>query len=183
MCLLLRPATPADIPALELLIAESTRGLSRGDYTNEQIEAALGSAMGVDSELIRDGTYFAVEDDGRIVACGGWSRRRTLFGADAGPDRVSELLDPHTEAARIRAFFVHPDYARRGIGSMLLTYCEAAARAQGFTAMELMATLPGRRLYQVSGYVPGASVQHPLREDLTIEFVPMRKELVTTEAA
>jgi GNAT superfamily N-acetyltransferase len=177
MSFTLRAATPADIPALERLIAVSTRGLSRADYTDQQIEAALGGAMGVDSELIRDGTYFVVEAGGEIVGCGGWSRRRTLFGADSGPGRESALLDPSREAARIRAFFVHPDWARRGIGRRLLDHCEAAARAHGFTAAELMATLPGQRLYEVCGYAAGAPIQHPLGGDLTIELVPMRKEL------
>lgn len=203
----IRAATPDDIPVLEQLIAASVRGLSRADYTERQIEAALGAAMGVDSELIRDGTYFVVEatreavgdghedgagdshedgaGDGRreIVGCGGWSRRRTLFGADAGPGRESALLDPSREAARIRAFFVHPDWARRGIGRRLIDHCEAAARARGFSAMELMATLPGKRLYEVCGYVPGEPVQHPLGEDLTIQFVPMRKDLTPVPAA
>jgi GNAT superfamily N-acetyltransferase len=175
MDFVLRAATLADVPALEWLITASTRGLSRADYTDEQIEAALGSAMGVDSELIRDGTYFVVEAEGQLVGCGGWSRRRTLFGADAGTGRESALLDPSHEAARIRAFFVHPDWARRGIGRLLLDHCEAAARAHGFTAAELMATLPGQRLYRVCGYVAGVPIQHPLGDGLTIEFVPMRK--------
>jgi GNAT superfamily N-acetyltransferase len=175
--LLLRAATPDDIPTLERLIANSTRGLSRGDYTDRQIEAALGAAMGVDSQLIRDQTYFVVEAEGEIVACGGWSRRRTLFGADAGPGREPEPLDPAREAARIRAFFVHPNWARRGIGRSLLDHCESQARAHGFTAAELMATLPGQRLYQVCGYLAGTPIQHALSDDLTIEFVPMRKAL------
>src|SRR5687767_8973427 len=109
-----RKATLEDRPALEKLIAESARGLSRGDYTESQIEAALGGAFGVDSELIRDGTYFVAEADGRLVGCGGWSKRKTLFGSDAQPGRRSELLDPARDSARIRAFFVHPDWARRG---------------------------------------------------------------------
>ena len=177
MDFVLRAATPADIPALERLIAASARGLSRDDYTDEQIESALGTAWGVDSELIRDGTYFVVEAEGEPVGCGGWSRRRTLFGADAGPGRVSDPLDPAREAARIRAFFVHPDWARRGIGRRLLDHCEAEARTHGFTATELMATLPGMRLYQTRGYVAGTPIQHPLGDGLTIQFVPMRKEL------
>lgn len=173
----LRAATPADIPALECLIADSARGLSRADYTDEQIEGALGGAMGVDSELIRDGTYFVVEAEGEIVGCGGWSRWRTLFGADTGPGRESAPLHPSREAARIRAFFVHHAWARRGLGRLLLDHCEAAARGYGFTATELMATLPGLRLYRACGYAAGTPIQHPLREGLTIEFVPMRKEL------
>src|SRR5215216_2638357 len=101
MSFVLRAATLSDIPILTRVIAESARGLGRADYTEQQIEAALGTAWGVDSELIRDGTYFVVEADGEIAACGGWSRRRTLFGADAGPGRESDLLDPAREAARI----------------------------------------------------------------------------------
>jgi N-acetylglutamate synthase-like GNAT family acetyltransferase len=177
MSFILRAATLSDAPVLEQLIAESARGLSRSDYTDEQIEAMLGGAMGVDSELIRDGTYFVVEAEGKIVGCGGWSRRRTLFGADAGPGRSSDLLDPTREAARIRAFFVHPDWARRGIGRQLLDHCEAAARAHGFSAAELMATLPGQRLYRACGYVAGEPTQIPLGGGLTVECVPMRKEL------
>jgi GNAT superfamily N-acetyltransferase len=176
MDLVIRTATVDDIPALERLIGASVRGLSRADYSDAQIEAALGSAMGVDSQLILDGTYFVVEADGVTAACGGWSRRRTLFGADAGPGRESALLDPTREAARIRAFFVHPDWARRGIGRWLLDHCEAAARAEGFLATELMATLPGLRLYQACGYAAVSPIQHRLGADLAIEMVPMRKE-------
>ena len=182
MDLQVRPACLDDIHALTALIAASTRGLSREDYTDEQIEAALGRAMGVDSQLIRDGTYFVVETDGdggrEIVGCGGWSRRRTLFGADTDPGREPELLDPAREAARIRAFFVAPAWARRGIGRRLLDVCEAAARSHGFAEMALMATLPGRRLYEVCGYVADEPILHPLGDDLTIQFVPMRKRLV-----
>jgi GNAT superfamily N-acetyltransferase len=176
--LTMRVATIGDKELLDSLIAESSRRLSVGDYTTEQIEAALGSAWGTDTELIRDGTYFVVEDEGRIVACGGWSRRRTLFGADAGADRQSEPLDPTRDAARIRAFFVHPEYARKGIGRALIERCESEARDSGFHSMELMATLPGRRLYETCGYRAGAPIQYPLRSGLTIEFVPMRKDVL-----
>jgi GNAT superfamily N-acetyltransferase len=177
MGIAVRGATPADVPTLEQLIAASARELSRADYTDEQIEAALRGAMGVDSVLICDETYFVAEAEREIVACGGWSRRRTLFGSDARPGREAAVLDPAREPAKIRAFFVHPAWARRGIGRQLLTHCEAEARAHGFRAVELMATLPGRRLYQVQGYVAGTPVQHPLGDGLTIELVPMRKEL------
>lgn len=173
----LRPATLDDVPALERVIAASARALGRPDYTEAQIEAALGTAWGVDTELVRDGTYFVVEVDGAIVACGGWSRRRTLFGADAHPGRESALLDSALDAARIRAFFVHPDHGRRGIGRMLLERCETAARREGFRAAELMATLPGRRLYGAFGYTDGEPIDHPLPGGLTIRFVPMRKPL------
>src|SRR5688572_12943456 len=114
-----RKATLADVPAIERIIAESARVLTRADYSDAQIEAALGTAFGVDTELIRDGTYFVVEAEGEgIVACGGWSRRKTLFGGDGQQGRESEVLDPERESARIRAFFVRPDWARRGIGRL-----------------------------------------------------------------
>ncbi|MDX2170806.1 MAG: GNAT family N-acetyltransferase [Deltaproteobacteria bacterium] len=173
----LRVATLADVPALQALIAASARGLAAGDYSAAQIEAALGTAWGVDSELIRDGTYFVVEADGEAIACGGWSRRATLFGADAQPGRESALLDPARDAARVRAFFVHPDWARRGIGRLLLAHCEAAASAHGFRHAELMATLPGVRLYRACGYAGDARTTHALPGGLRIEFVPMRKRL------
>jgi N-acetylglutamate synthase-like GNAT family acetyltransferase len=173
----LRNATLDDVPALQRLIAASARGLSRQDYADAQIEAALGTALGVDTELIRDATYFVAEADGEIAGCGGWSRRRTLFGADAQTGRQSELLDAARESARIRAFFVHPDWARRGIGRALLERCEAEARAHGFRSAELMATLPGQRLYGALGYLAKERIEHPLAGGLTITFVPMRKDL------
>jgi GNAT superfamily N-acetyltransferase len=173
----LRVATMDDVPVLTWLIAESARELGLQDYSSEQIEAALAGAFGVDSDLIRDGTYFVAEADGDIVACGGWSRRKTLFGGDAQPGRVSELLDPAVDAAKVRAFFVRPDWARRGIGRALLARCEAEARAAGFRSAELMATLPGERLYRACGYAGEGRVHFPLRDGITIEFVPMRKQL------
>jgi len=173
----LRKATLGDILALEALIALSARELCRDDYTVAQIEAAIGSAWGVDTELIRDATYFVAEADGEIVACGGWSRRKTLFGADARAGRESEVLDPRTDSARIRAFFVRPDLARRGIGRVLLEKCESEARAHGFRSAELVATLPGQRLYARFGYAGDERVTYPLSADITIEFVPMRKDL------
>jgi len=164
-------------PVLERLIAESARGLAAGDYTRAQMDAAIGTAWAVDSALIDDGTYFVVEADDQIVACGGWSRRRTLFGGDRLAGRQSELLDPSKDAARIRAFFVRPEWARRGIGRSLLERCEAEARRHGFSAAELMATLPGERLYRACGYLASGRVQHPLADGSTIEFVAMRKDL------
>jgi GNAT superfamily N-acetyltransferase len=173
----IRTTTFDDIPALTVLIAESARGLCKSDYTEAQIEAALQSAWGVDSELIRDQTYFVVEQNNQIIACGGWSRRKTLFGGDQQPDRQSELLNPAKEPARIRAFFVHPKAARNGIGSALLKKCESAAEAAGFRSFELVATLPGQRLYTAHGYASGEAKDYPLPGGITIEFVPMRKEL------
>lgn len=178
----LRKATLEDRPVLERLIAESAHGLSFGDYTREQIDAALGTAFGVDTQLILDGTYFVVEDEHKIVACGGWSHRKTLFGGDSRAGREPELLEPGRDAAKIRAFFVRPGWSRRGIGRELLDRCEREARASGFRAMELMATLPGRRLYEACGYTAGEPVEHRLRAGVTIEFVPMRKELTLTRA-
>lgn len=172
-----RVATLDDIPALETLIACSIRTLGAGDYTAAQIEAALRGAFGVDTQLIRDRSYFVVEENAerRLVACGGWSRRRTLFGSDAREGRDAAELDPATDAARIRAFFVAPEAARQGIGTLLLEHCEAQARAHGFRRFELMATLPGVRLYAARGYRPGTPIRHRMTEDLTIEFVPMAK--------
>ncbi len=174
----LRPARLVDAPDLKQLIADSVRGLSRGDYTEAQIEAALGSAFGVDTELIRDGTYFVAESAGEIVGCGGWSKRKTLFGGDEQAGRQSELLDPLCDAARIRAFFVRPDHARHGIGRALLARCEDAALAHAFVATELMATLPGHRLYRTLGYVGDERMQHTLPGGIVIEFIPMRKSLL-----
>jgi len=171
----LRKATASDLQALDELIARSARELSAGDYSPQQIEGALRGAFGVDTQLVSDGTYFVVERDGRIVGCGGWSRRRTLFGGDSHAQRDAAELDPRVDAARIRAFFVDPAHARKGIGKTILEHCEAQARACGFTRFELMATLPGVRLYQAYGYVPGVPVQHPLQPGLAIEFVPMTK--------
>ena len=177
MSLSLRKAAFEDRSRLEKLIAESATGLSGEDYSREQIEAALEGAFGVDSELIRDGTYFVAEVGGEIVGCGGWSRRRTLFGSDAQPGRRSDLLDPVRDPARIRAFFVHPSWARRGIGRAILERCEAEAGEHGFRSAELLATLPGERFYRALGYTGQERIRHTLREGLTIDFVPMRKDL------
>jgi GNAT superfamily N-acetyltransferase len=172
-----REATPDDIPALRQLIAVSARALCAADYAAAQIEAAIGTAWGVDTQLIRDQTYFAVAAGADIVACGGWSRRRTLFGGDEHSTREPELLDPQRDAARIRAFFVHPAWTRRSLGRMLLERCEREARAAGFRAAELVATLPGQRLYRACGYVGERRVAYPLPSGQTIDFVPMTKRL------
>jgi GNAT superfamily N-acetyltransferase len=173
----IRRATLEDRAALEQLIAESARGLSRGDYSDAQVEAALASVFGVDTDLIRDGTYYVAEAGGRPVGCGGWSKRKTLFGGDRFAARDSGELDPQTEPAKIRAFFVHPDWARRGVAGAILETCERAASAEGFRALELMATLPGVRLYAARGYEAGARVEYETPGGVRIELVPMRKEL------
>ena len=174
----LRPAVAADEPVLRDLIARSIRELGAGDYTPEQIEAALLGAFGVDTALIRDQTYFVIDTNaGDIVGCGGWSRRKTLFGSDTRESRDDSWLDPAVDAARIRAFFIDSRHARRGLGRMLLDRCEAEAARAGFTELALMATLPGKRLYEVCGYVGDPPIEHPLPGGLSIAFVPMRKSL------
>jgi GNAT superfamily N-acetyltransferase len=171
----IRKATLADVPSIQSLIATSARTLGAGDYTAGQIEAALLGVWGVDTELIRDNTCFVGDVEDELVLCGGWSRRATLFGGDAYDRRESRLLDPRTEAARIRAFFVHPDWARRGLGSRLLALCEREARAAGFVVAELVATLPGERLYARHGYVATGRRSDTLPGGVSIDSVPMRK--------
>lgn len=173
----IRKATFQDRGVLETLIARSARQLGAQDYTAEQIEGALRGAFGVDTQLIKDGTYFVVESEGQIVGCGGWSRRRTLFGGDSHTERNPAELDPRVEPGKIRAFFVAPEHARKGIGTLILKHCEEDARSLGFSYLELMATLPGVRLYARQGYVSGTPIQYDLSPKLKIEFVPMKKRL------
>jgi GNAT superfamily N-acetyltransferase len=172
----LRKATAADVPELQALIARSARGLSTDDYRPAQIEGALRGAFGVDSQLLADQTYFVVEDDGQCVGCGGWSYRSTLFGGDARAGRDASIL-AKTQPAKIRAFFVDPGNARRGIGTMLLEHCEGQARAHGYTQVELMATLPGVKLYAARGYLGMPMVRFDVGSGEAIEFIPMRKSL------
>src|SRR5579862_1121612 len=174
----LRTATLEDAPALRELIARSIRELGAADYSPAQIEAALRGAFGVDTALIRDGTYFVVvTETEQIVACGGWSRRGTLFGSDSRAERDESWLNPRCDAAKIRAFFVDPAHTRRGLGRAILDRSEADARAAGFSVLELMATLPGVRLYEKCGYLAAEALSHPLPGGLTIRFVPMTKRL------
>jgi GNAT superfamily N-acetyltransferase len=174
--LTIRKATLGEREALQDLIARSARGLS-ADYRPEQVEGALQGAYGVDSQLITDGTFFVVEDNGVIVGCGGWSFRKTLFGGDKRAERDSGVLDPLTDPAKIRAFFVDPDHARRGIGTMLLEKCESEARSRGFSRVELMSTLPGIRLYSARGYTGVQQVTYEVAPGVVIEFLPMSKTL------
>jgi GNAT superfamily N-acetyltransferase len=173
----IRAAREEDAPAIEALIAASARHLSRGFYSDAETEAAITHVFGLDSELVRDGTYFVVERASALVGCGGWSKRRTLFGGDRFAARESGLLDPAVDAARIRAFFIAPDQARQGIGAALLDTCEGAAIAAGFTRAALMATLPGVPFYAAQGYRPGPPIEHPCG-DMAVRFVPMEKSLV-----
>jgi GNAT superfamily N-acetyltransferase len=173
----LRAATLEDREVLRELIDRSARQLSKGDYRAEQVEGALQGAFGVDSQLIQDGTFFVVEEGPVIVGCGGWSYRRTLFGGDKRAERDAALLDPRTDPAKIRAFFVDPAHARKGIGTMLLDKCESEARRRGFSRVELMSTLPGVRLYSARGYSGVEQVQYEVAPGVVIEFVPMSKAI------
>lgn len=173
----IRLAGAGDIPALKALIDLSVMQLQAGDYSETQRQAALGSVFGVDSQLIEDGVYFVVEDGDRIVGCGGWSKRRTLFGSDHVSGKDDALLDPETEPARIRAFFVHPDWARRGIGSRIMQACEDAAAEAGFRRLELGATLTGVPLYERHGFAPIERIEAPLPNGETLPVVRMGKAL------
>ena len=192
----IRRAVNADIPCLRILIDRSVRGLQAGDYTPEQIERALASVYGVDTQLIADGTYYVAEvymDRPRarsksvgvpevprgpaIAGCGGWSKRKTLYGADHCPGREDDLLDPGADAAKIRAFFIDPGWARRGIASMILETCEHAAQSAGFTRLEMGATLTGVPFYRAKGYTPLESIRVPLGNDASMPIVRMGKKI------
>ena len=172
----IRAARASEIPAISALITSSARGLSRNDYSDEEIEAAVSFIFGVDSELISVGTYFVAEAGGEFIGCGGWSRRRTLFGGDQATSREKGVLDPARDAARIRAFFVHPDWARRGVAKALLERCEQEAQAAGFSALELMSTLPGVRFYSAMGYEASEPILTHAGAAV-LKFVPMRKQV------
>jgi GNAT superfamily N-acetyltransferase len=176
----LRLAREADIPALEKLIRLSARGLRADFYSAAQIEGALGSVFGVDRQLIRDETYLVVEGDAELIGCGGWSKRKTLFGSDHQTGRDDAELNPAREPARIRAFFIHPDWARRGIGRAILDACEEAIRDAGFLSVELAATLPGVPFYSACNYSTGERYDVPLSNNLTIPVVRMTKKLAST---
>jgi GNAT superfamily N-acetyltransferase len=188
----IRLAVPEDIPLLRELIEASARGLQTLDYTPAQIEGALKTVFGVDSQLIADGTYFLAEAEPlftertkvkdahyelMIVGCGGWSKRKTLYGSDHWTGREDALLDPLCDAAKIRAFFIHPDWARRGVGSLILQACEDAARSAGFTRYEMGATLTGAKLFGVKGYVPVKSISIPLLNGESLPVIHMEKRV------
>ena len=181
MNLRLRKASPEDIPRLREIIDASVRGLQSADYSPAEIEGALKSVYGVDTQLIADGTYLVAEDQTKngpeIVACGGWSQRKTLYGGDQFAGREDSLLDPAHDAAKIRAFFVHPQWARRGIGTLILQACEDAARAAGFTRLEMGATLSGVAFYKAKGYVEVENQSVPLGNGEALAIAKMTKEL------
>lgn len=167
-----------EVSVLQKLVADSVWVLQAKDYTVEQREAAIRLVYGIDTQLIRDGTYFAVEHDREIVGCGGWSRRKTLFGGDQHrPSRANSLLDPAGEPARIRAFFIRPGWERRGIGSMLVRACEQAATAEGFRRIEMASTLTGVALYSAHGYREVERIDIPLEKGLTLPVVRMIKTM------
>ena len=153
-----RLATADDIAVLEPMIETSIDVNQRGFLDDSQIRSSH-AIMGIDRQLIADGTYFVVESDGVIVGCGGWSRRATLYGNDNSNGRDPALLDPAKDPAKVRAMYTHPDYTRRGIGRLILSLCEQAAGAEGFTTLQLMATMSGLPLYEAYGFRPGERVE------------------------
>jgi len=169
-----------DRQAISDLIAESARQLSREHYSDAQIEAAIALVFGVDSNLIEDGTYFVAESSEGLIGCGGWSRRKNLFGGDQYSARDAGYLDPHSEPARIRAFFIHPAHARKGIARAILSRCETEAQTHGFRALELMATLPGIAFYESCGFRKTGDYDLDLTVDVKLELVPMRKEMAAS---
>ena len=177
----LRVATTDDVPSLNELIAASVQGLSAGFYTQAQVDAALANVFGVDTQLIADGTYYVMDGPSGPAAAGGWSGRRTLFGGDQMKGAADPLLDPATEPARIRAFFVHPDWSRRGLASSLYAECERAARAADFRRFELMATLPGEPLYLALGFSVVERVVLTLAGGAVVPFARMAREIAAAD--
>nr|MDT0660029.1 GNAT family N-acetyltransferase [Micromonospora sp. DSM 115978] len=175
-----RLAILADRSALEELAGAAIDELQRGYLQPAQI-AASRAIMGVDTQLIKDGTYFVVDYEGRLAGCGGWSRRATLYGGDEAAGRNSSLLDPALDAARIRAMYTHPRFARRGVGRMVLSLCEAAAAAEGFQRLELMATMAGQPLYTNYGFTPIERVDHE-SGGTTVPLVRMAKPITRRNA-
>jgi GNAT superfamily N-acetyltransferase len=175
----LRTAREEDIPSLQILIPLSVRTLQATHYSSAQIEAALGPVFGVDRQLIRDGTYFVAEAENQIAGCGGWSFRKALFGGDRDRPGEDALLDRKLDAARIRAFFVHSNFARRGIGREILTACESAIQKHGFQSAELVGTLTGEPLYASFGYKVTERYEVPMGAGLSLPVVKMAKRFKT----
>jgi len=173
----IRPAASTDIPALKGLIPASARALSRGYYSDRQIEAAIRYVFGVDSQLIEDQTYYVAVDGAAIVGCGGWSWRRTLYGGDQRPMGGGAILDPARDAARIRAFFVASSHARQGVGRRILRTCEASALKRGFSRVELMSTLPGVPFYIKHGFQEVQPIVDTLPDGTEIQFVMMSRRI------
>jgi GNAT superfamily N-acetyltransferase len=172
-----RLAREEDIPALVALIPLSVRTLQASYYSPAQIEAALGPVFGVDRQLIRDRTYFVLEHDAQLVGCGGWSRRKSLYGGDGGRSGEDAELDPRRDPARVRAFFVHPAWARRGIGRSIMTACERAIFEAGFRSVEIVATLAGEPLYACFDYAVVERYELPMAGGLKLPVVRMNRSL------
>jgi N-acetylglutamate synthase-like GNAT family acetyltransferase len=175
----IRLAKHSDIPHIEQLIQASVSGLNSHDYTSAEVASALKYIFGVDTQLLDDGTYYVIEADRVIIASGGWSKRSTLFGGDQMKGTEDNLLNPQHESARIRAFYVHPDWARQGLGSWLMQTCEDAAKNQEFNTLELVATRTGIPLYEKSGFKAVELVQSKTPDDEILEFTRMRKSIVS----
>jgi N-acetylglutamate synthase-like GNAT family acetyltransferase len=173
----LRVAQAEDVPVLEKLIPISVRALQVGYYSTEQMEAAIGPIFGVDHQLIADGTYFVVENSGEVIGCGGWSKRLSRSGSGAAGQGANTELDPHHDAARVRAFFVHPDWARRGVGRTIMEACESAIRRAGFQRVEILATLAGEPLYASFGYAVAKRHDMDLSNGLGLPVVSMTKNI------
>jgi GNAT superfamily N-acetyltransferase len=172
-----RLAQLEDVPELNVLIPISVRALQAQHYSQAQMDAAIGPIFGVDRQLIRDQTYFVVEDKGRIVGCGGWSRRESLSGSDINRQKDDALLDPRIHSARVRAFFIHPDYARRGIARSIMQECERAILAAGSRKVEISATLTGEPLYKSFGYAVVEYYDIPMSDGLKLPVVRMAKSI------
>jgi GNAT superfamily N-acetyltransferase len=175
----IRLATVEDISVLAELIHDSVRGLSASYYSAQQIKSALVHIFGVDTQLILDGTYFVAQAGDEIAGSGGWSKRKTLFGGDQSKSAETEpLLDPATEPARVRAFYIQPRWSRKGIGSLILKSCEEAAREAGFKCIELAATLPGEPFYLARGYEKGEEISIQTPDGQLLPTFRMTKTLV-----
>jgi N-acetylglutamate synthase-like GNAT family acetyltransferase len=179
----IRKARADDIAAIEALIARSVMGLMGNEYSLEQRRASIGPLFGVDNQIIVDGTYFVVEEEGRLVGSGGWSFRRTLFGGDAVTGRDDTLADPSTDPAHIRAFYVDPGAARAGVGSRILRHSEADAITHGFSRFEMGATLTGKRFYARHGYLAGDEFAFPLPGGLEFPLLHMAKSVPEAPAS
>jgi len=177
-----RIAQSADIPALRTLMASAIRESLKNFLPAESVEASF-EVMGLDTQLIEDGTYYVVECEGAIAGCGGWSKRNTLFGGDHTAARNDALLDPRSDAARVRAMYTSPAFARRGVGRLVLSLCEHAAANEGFSRLELAATLAGEPLYRTCGYREIERFEAHTSKGIRIPLVRMAKAIVAEPGA
>ena len=174
---IIRLANKDDTDEISILIENSARVLGGEFYDIKTIEKALKGAFGVDSQLIKDKTYYLIHQNKQLVACGGWSYRETLFGSDTVENRSPRKLDVKSEAAKIRAFFIHPKFARQGLGKLILEQCESEAKRYGFTHIQLMSTLSGVDFYKKNGFIGKEHIIHKMENNSSIKFLPMNKTL------